>query len=219
MANKVIIIGGKGTAVNIAEQIIDAAKNFESKVEFLGYSIDDESLGDSINGYPILCKTKELRDKYNHQSDVKFIFALYKPEKLKERTALLSSYGIEASKFTNFVHPSVYLSGAIKTGTGNVILSNSSVHYGVEIGNYNIINSNTVIEHETKLGSTNFIAASVCIGAKVNIGNGCFIGLNSTIKENVTISDYSFVGMASNVLQDVGEGQTVFGNPARVRNK
>jgi len=214
---KIIIIGGKGTAINIAEQIIQARLIHGRSVEFLGYAIDDESLGDSINGYPVLCKINELKEKYNYP-DVGFIFALFKPDKMKERKALLRSYGIDAIRFTTFVHPLATLARNVTLGMGSVILSHSTLHTQVKIGNFTIINSNVVVEHNTVIGDSNFISASVCIGSHITIGCGTFIGLNSTLRENVRIGDYAFVGMGSNVINDVGPGKVVYGNPAKAKS-
>lgn len=212
---KIIIMGGKGTAINIADQVVDAQLSYGENIEFLGYSIDDISLGEYINGYPILCSTKGLMDKFGCYSDIKFIFALYKPEKMKERVQLLKRYDIPLNKFCNFVHPSVYLSKTAIVGWGNVVLSHCSIHSNVQIGNYNIINSNVIVEHDTQIKNSNFIAASACVGSNVKLHNGVFIGLNSSIRENVCIQDYAFIGMGSNVLKDTNANTIVYGNPAK----
>lgn len=215
---KIIVIGGKGTASNIAYQINDARNNYNSKDELLGISIDDETLGSEINGIPILCKTNEISEKYNKFKDVKYIFALYKSTCMKERVALLNSYKIDINKFCNFIHPSaVYLGNEDYIGLGNVIFSQCTIHQNVKMGNFNIINSNVVIEHDTIISDCNFVAASCCLGSNIKMGTGNFIGLNSTIRENVVLNDYSFVGMGSNVLDDIELESVYYGNPAKKR--
>ncbi|WP_028544003.1 acetyltransferase [Paenibacillus taiwanensis] len=214
---KIIIIGGKGTAVNIADHIINAQRVHGETIEFLGYAIDDPSLKDSINGHPIVCTTDKLLHTFGHYSDVKFIFSLYKPEKMIERIQLLKSFGISGDKFYTFIHPTSYVSEHVKLGIGNVVLSNCSINTNVSIGNYNIINSNVVIEHDSNIGDNNFISAAACVGSSVDIKNGSFIGLNSSIRERTVIHNFSFVGIGSNVLKDVDAGTIVYGNPAKER--
>lgn len=51
---KIIIIGGRGTAVVIADQIHDAKQRYNVPIEMLGLALDELSGGDSISGYPIL---------------------------------------------------------------------------------------------------------------------------------------------------------------------
>ncbi|MFY0518401.1 hypothetical protein ACOMCU_11305 [Lysinibacillus sp. UGB7] len=213
---KIIIIGGKGTAINIAEQIDNASKKFGENIELLGFSIDDPSLGKEINGFPVLCSTMDLK-KYDRYSDVKYIFALYRPDKMEDRVNLLKSYNISLNKFTNFIHPSSYIARSATIGIGNVILSHSTINSNVKMGNFNIVNNNVVVEHDTNINDYNFIAAGNCIGSNVKLHDGTFIGLNSTIRENLDIENYSFVGMNSNVTRNVNKRQTVYGNPARCK--
>jgi acetyltransferase EpsM len=212
---KIIVIGGKGTAINIAEQIVDAATRFGKEVRFLGFAIDDPLLGNEINGYPVLCKSTEVAAKYP-QEDVQFIFALYKPGNMKERVQLLRSYDIDSNRFASFVHPSSYVSPSATVGRGTVILSHCSINANVTVGEFNIVNSSVVVEHDSQLGDCVFVAAGACIGANVRIKDGTFLGLNSTIREQVTIGAYAFVGMGSNVIRDVTDATTVYGNPARI---
>ena len=61
---KIIFIGGRGTAIVIADQIFDAHQRYGMDIEVLGLALDDHSGGDSISGYPILCDIKDVYDKY-----------------------------------------------------------------------------------------------------------------------------------------------------------
>jgi sugar O-acyltransferase (sialic acid O-acetyltransferase NeuD family) len=212
---KIIIIGGKGVAIDIAEQIVDARERFNEQIEFMGWAIDDESLGRTINGYPVLCKPIELVERFNYP-DVKLIFSLYKAGRMEERANLLMSYGIGRSRFANFVHPLAYVAKSVTLGVGNVILSHASVYSNVRIGDHNIVYSASVVGHDTHVGDNNFIA-SAKIGSEIVLGNGIFIGINASIRQQVEISDYAFIGMGSTVLKSVDSQKSVFGNPAKAR--
>lgn len=211
---RVLIIGGKGTAINIAEQIEDARQRFGYQMTVLGFAIDDPALGDKIAGFPVLCNVREAWAKY-HESDIQFVFALYRPDIMRERLALLRELGIPAERYANFVHPSAYISPSACLGHGNAILSHACLQYSVSLGNYNIINSHVVIEHETSFQDGAFVAASACIGARVRVGTGVFIGLNATIREDVVVADHAFVGMASGLAHALAEGVVAYGLPAR----
>ena len=211
---EVLIIGGKGTAINIAEQIEDAHQRFDYPMRVMGFVIDDSSLGSSIAGFPVVCSTQNISERFRNDN-VKFLFALYRPDQMRERVALLQSYDIAPSRFANFIHPLADVSASAQLGYGNAILSHACLQHGVRLGNNNVVNSHAVIEHETQLLNSVFIAASACIGARVNLGTGVFVGLNSTIREDATIADYAFVGMASAVVHPIGEEVVVYGVPAR----
>jgi len=214
----VVIIGGKGTALSIAEQIHDARVRYDVPLELLGFAVDDPALGLSILGRPVVCTPRQAAQKFRH-SDVAFVFSLYKSRCMRERVALLASYQIPDDRFLTFVHPSAWVAPSARLDHGTIVLSNVVVQSNVMIGKYNIINSNVVIEHDSTVGNSNVVAASTVIGSEVTLGNGAFIGLNSTIREHTRLGDYCFVGMASNVVADVGPDEVVYGNPARKRAK
>lgn len=213
---KIIIIGGVGTSLNIAQHLLNSIELNNVHYEFLGFAIDDENLKNQLLGFPILCKPSEIAYKFQNE-DIGVIYSLYRPDLIKDRAELLKSYKIPIEKFINYIHSSVFIPKYTKIGYGNVILSNSSIMNNVEIGNFNILNANVVVEHDTKIGNYNFIAAHTCIGSKVVISNYNFIGLNSSLRENVTIGDEIFIGMGSNVLTSICRKGIYFGNPAKCK--
>lgn len=209
---KTAVIGAAGTALNIIEQMVDARENYDHNIYPAGIIIDTYEKDNLINGIPVIGSLKEIPDLLNEQ-DLFFLFALYKPEKLKERFELLQSLKIPASRFVNFFHPQSYISKSFSYGTGNVILSNSTVQSNVKFGSFNIVNSNVTIEHDTTLGDGNFLAAGSVIGSNVSLGNSCFIGLNSSIRENVILGNNVYAGMQSAILNNYTE-EIIAGIPA-----
>ena len=216
---KILIIGGRGTAIVIADQIYDANIRFGVPVEVIGLALDDRSNGDEINGYPILCDIKSAYTKYEKYNDVKFIYSLYRPDVMKERSQLLYSLNIPVDKFTNFIHPSVMLSRSAQIGCGNVLLANTVVNSNVVIGNFNTVNSGVLLGHDIKIGNNNFFAGQVCVGSGLSIGNMNFFGLNTSIRNGVYIGNNNVVGMASNITKDITDGNILYGNPASIKPK
>lgn len=211
---KIIIIGGKGSAVTIAEQIYDTQIKTHN-VEFLGFAFDDEAYGKEINDFPILCKTYDAYAKYEKYEDVKFIFQLYRPDLMQERIKLLHSYKIPTDRFATFIHHSAYVAKSAHIGQGCVLLANSVVNSNAYVGDYATIHSNSLIGHDTVMGKYNFVAAQSAIGSNSRIGDGNFIGLKVSINNYISIGDYNFIGMASNVVKGLDNGEKVYGNPAK----
>lgn len=214
MKDKIIIIGGKGSAVVIAEQIY-STQMATNDVEFLGFAFDDEAFYPEINGFPVLSKTKEVYQKYEKYNDVKFIFALYRPDVLKERIALRDSYNIPLNRWANFFHHSAFIAKSVEMGYGNVVLANSVINANVKIGNFNTIHSNVLIGHDNNIGNSNFFTGHCAIGSNNRIGDGCFFGLNTSVNNYISIGNYVFCGMASNIIKSLEDDVMVYGNPAR----
>lgn len=215
MREKVVIIGGKGTAVVIAEQIHDASIRFNKEIEVIGFAFDDPAYSKGINGWPVLCGTRQAYDKFKNDSSVKFIFSLYRSDLLEQRIALRESLGIPVERYLTFVHPTAYIAKSAQIGHANIILANCVINSNVILGNFNTLNSNALIGHDTILGNNNFIAAHTCIGSGLVIGNGNFTGLNSSMRNQITVGDYNLIGMASNLVKSIDDHHILVGNPAK----
>lgn len=215
--DKIIIIGGRGTAIVIADQICDAQKRFNAPLEVLGLALDDLSGGDTISGYRILCNIKELYEKYGRCDDVKFIYSLYRPDCMDERTKILYGLNIPSEKFANFIHPSVMFAKSVTIGVGNVLLANVVVNSGAVIGNFNTVNSGTLLGHDIEIGNNNYFAGQVCVGSGLRIGDKNFFGLNTSIRNGIKIGNSNIVGMSSNITKDVSDHNVLYGNPAIIK--
>jgi sugar O-acyltransferase (sialic acid O-acetyltransferase NeuD family) len=213
---KIIIIGGKGTAINIAEQICDAEVIHHAKQRFCGFLIDDPALGNSINNFPVLGKIAE-RQRFI-EAGYKIIFALYKPEKMQERVELFKQLELSENALATFVHPHATVMASAKISPGSVVMSGVMIGSNVRIGCACIINAGAVIEHDTCIGNNNFIAAGAILGANIHTGEGNFIGLNASIRENITMGAFNFVGMGSVIVKDIKNNALVYGNPGSQKN-
>lgn len=214
---KIVLIGGRGTAIVIADQIWDARQRFGMDIEVLGLALDDHSGGDEVSGHPILCDIKDAYDKFKKYDDVKFIYQLYRPDLMRERTQILTELNIPQEKFCNFIHPSVMLAKSAKIGIGNVLLANVVVNCNAILGNFNTVNSGTLLGHDIKVGNNNYFAGQVCVGSGLSIGNENFIGLNSSIRNGITIGNNNIVGMSSNITKSVDNNCVLYGNPAIIK--
>ena len=212
---KVVIIGGQGTPIVIADQMYDAKKRFNMDIEVLGLALDDKTMGNEICGYPILCGINEVYDKYKNYKDVQFVFSLYRSDQIRERTAILKSLNIPKERFMNFVHPSAMVARSARMGFGNTVLTNCVINSNAIIGNFNTFNSGTLIGHDIIMGDNNFFAAQVTVGSLLSIGNMNFFGLNSSIKGGILIGDGVLIGQMSNVTKNLEDDVVAYGNPAQ----
>ena len=215
MSKKIIMLGGIGTAVNIAEQMQDAIDNYGLKDDFLGFAFDNEDFGDIINGYPVVGKTREVWDKYGKYNDVYFMYQLYRPDKIKERAGWLPQFKIPAERYYNFIHPTALISKSAEMGFGNAIQAGTVLGSNVKMGNHNTFNSTVLLGHDTIIGNHNFFAAHSLIGSNIRMGDYVFLGLNAALNNTITVGNNIMVAMGSNVIKSLESNQLVIGTPAK----
>jgi acetyltransferase-like isoleucine patch superfamily enzyme len=59
-------------------------------------------------------------------------------------------------------------------------------------------------------------APKICCNGNVTIGDGAYVGTCAMLKQGVTIGRGATIGMGAVVLDDVPDGATMVGNPARI---
>jgi len=77
------------------------------------------------------------------------------------------------------------------------------------------IDNSTFISHNVVVGEDTFVVGETIMFGSSSTGKQAFISGNSTIRDGRHIGDRSIVGMGSVVVNDVREGITVKGNPAK----
>lgn len=214
MKTKIIIIGGKGTAVVVAEAIIDAIERFNYNAEILGFAFDDPEMT-QVMEYPILCHSYEVKEKYSSFEDIKFLYLLYRSDLIKVRSELRDSFNIPKEKYLNFIHPSAYVARSVKMGYGNILLANCVINSNAQLGDFNTLNAACLIGHDTILGSSNFCAAHTCIGSGLHIGDMNFFGINCCVKNKVVMGNCNLIGQCANVVKNVENDVVLIGNPAK----
>ena len=84
-----------------------------------------------------------------------------------------------------------------------------------EVGKQTKMADNVVIGHGAKIGKCNLIGAGTVICGRCNVGDDVWIGPNCSISNALTVGSESHIGIGSVVINNILEGKSVFGNPAR----
>lgn len=208
MENPVIIFGANGLGV-CALDIFQ-----ENNITVYAFLDDAENLHDTeINFTPVLGRT----------DDVKFLKLIGKKCEAFVATDDNSlRKGITEMLLTkrkvmpvNAVHPHAYLATSASIGSGNLVQAGVIINSQVTIANHCIFNTQATIDYGAEIQDFVQIGTGAVINAHVVIEEGAFIGSGVLIVSGVKIGKNARVGAGSVVLQDVPEGKTVFGNPAK----
>ena len=118
--------------------------------------------------------------------------------------------------FTNFIHDTAVLSANSRIGLGCMLMSGALVQVDTQIGNHVILNTRVSIDHDCKIGSYTHIAPGAVLCGRVTVGEGAFIGAGAVVIPGIEIGSWAQIGAGAVVINNVPEGATVVGNPARI---
>ncbi len=113
------------------------------------------------------------------------------------------------------VHPSAIVSPSARLGAGPVVMAGVIVNAGADVGANVILNTGAIVEHDVRIGDHCHIAPGACIGGEVTIGAGTHVGIGAVIRQGLRIGSGVVIGAGAVVVDDVSDGATVAGVPAR----
>lgn len=119
--------------------------------------------------------------------------------------------------FINPIHPRAEISRWAKIADRASV----TIHYGAfigpdaHIGPDTIINTGAIVEHDCDVRPHVHIAPGAVLGGRVHVKEYAFVGMGALIRDGRTVGKDSVVGMGAVVVEDVPDGVTVMGNPAR----
>ena len=100
-------------------------------------------------------------------------------------------------------------------GSGTIVMHGAILQVDTSIGENCIVNDRVLIEHDSTIGNHCHISTGAIINGGVKIGNGVFIGSGAILRNGISIGDNCVIGMGAIVTKSIGQGLTVFGNPAK----
>jgi sugar O-acyltransferase (sialic acid O-acetyltransferase NeuD family) len=113
------------------------------------------------------------------------------------------------------IHPRAIISHYTQINAGTVIMAGAVINPFVKIGMATIINTSATIDHDCIIGHGVHISPGVNVAGAVCVGALTWLGIGATIKQCVVIGCQVVVGAGAVVVNNVSDGLTVVGIPAR----
>ncbi len=205
---QVVILGAGGHGKVVLDIIREAGRY--DPVGFV--DADTRLTGTKVGGLPVLGPLNVL-PKLRQQKVAHAIVAIG-----DNRTRLRYGNAVEAEGFEliNAVHPTAFVSPTARLGRNVVICPNASVITEASVADGCIVNTGAIVEHECEIGEAVHIAPGACIAGRARVGAFAFVGIGAQIIQCLSIGEGAAVGAGAVVLEDVPDGATVVGVPARV---
>jgi acetyltransferase EpsM len=202
-----IIIYGAGGHGKVVADVLER----QSKYMLLGFLDDDPAKrGKELYGYKIFGGI----DTYNEQGLERypFIVGIGDNRARQQVVARLEALGCQ---FGRAIHPSAQIAKDVRLAPGVMVMANVVINPGSSIGKHTIINTGTIVEHDCLIGDFVHISPAAVLAGNVMIQEGAHIGMGSIILPGIQVGAYSVVGAGAVVIDDIPEGVTAVGVPAR----
>ena len=138
----------------------------------------------------------------------------------KELVGLLEHASTQAwpapLRFLTAVHSSALIAKTAIVGEGTVVLHGSIIQPNSIVGRHVLINTAASVDHDNVIGDFVHISPHVTLCGHVEVGEGTHVGAGATVIPSVKIGRWCTVGAGSVVLNDIPDGATAVGVPARI---
>ena len=204
----VVIIGAGGHGKVVLDVILA-----EGKYRPVGFVDNNPSLLDSyVCGLPVLGPVNALprlkRQRIRHA-----IIAIGDNGQRLSQLPELDATGFE---LVTAVHPTAFVSPRATLGRGVVVAPKACVVTEARVADLAIVNTAAIVEHECEVGVAAHVAPGAVLAGRVRVGRGAFVGIGAQVIQCRSVGEFAVVGAGAVVLNDVPDGATVVGVPARV---
>ena len=203
--NALLILGAGGHAKVVAETAL--ASGVASRIAFL-----DDHPSHSVLGWPVIGPLDQaLQPSIQEQFPAALVAIGHSATRLRWLTKLQSAgYQLPA-----LIHPSAWVSPSAHIGSGSVVLAQTAVQSQGAIGTGVILNTGCSVDHDAQLSSCVHVCPGARLAGGVTVGARSWIGINASVIQQVRIGSDVTVGAGAAVVNDLSDGVTAVGVPAR----
>jgi len=112
-------------------------------------------------------------------------------------------------------HPAAWVSASAVLGAGCVVMANATLQSDCELGRGCIVNTGSTVDHDCQLADGVHVCPGVNLGGGVQVGKGSWLGIGSSVIHGIRIGEHVTVGAGAVVIDDIADGLTVAGVPAK----
>lgn len=120
-------------------------------------------------------------------------------------------------KWITAVHPAAYVDPTVQLGPGTVVFAGAVIQPDAVLGAHVIVNTGATVDHDCWVEDFAHLAPGVHLAGGVHIGHGAFLGIGAVVIPRRTVGCGTVVGAGGVVVDDLPEGVTAVGVPARPR--
>ena len=131
------------------------------------------------------------------------------------RLRLLEEFEAAGFALPALSHPAAWVSPSASLAAGAVVFAGAVIQADAQLGRGVIVNTSASVDHDCELCNGVHVCPGAHLAGNVVVGEGSWLGIGCAIKQGVHIGRGVTVGAGAVVLNDVADGLTVAGCPAR----
>jgi len=112
-------------------------------------------------------------------------------------------------------HPGATISKYASLGSGTIAIAGAIINTDTKVGKGVILNTGCTIDHDCTIGDFAHISPGANVGGGCTIGERTWVGIGASIKHSLKIGKDVTIGAGAVVVNDIPDGTTVIGCPAR----
>jgi len=130
--------------------------------------------------------------------------------------ALVHSKALQCGRtLVSIVHPTASVSRSATLDAGCYLAEYATIRSNSSVGAGTILNSGSVVSHDCQIGSFVTFGPNAATASHVSVGAGTMLGVGACVRSHAKIGSDCEVGAGGAVVDDVPDGCTVAGVPAK----
>ncbi|MCI0549163.1 MAG: acetyltransferase [Candidatus Rokubacteria bacterium] len=209
MARELVILGGGGHALVVAEAALAAGNS-------LAGFLDDDPFAPLWTGSPKAPRLGGM-DALDLLRDPARGWIIGVGDLDLRRALIARLEGLPGA--ASVIHPRASVSPSASIGGGTFIGPGAVVHTRARIGEHAIINSGAIVEHECVIGANAHVAPGAALAGRASVGPDTLVGLGARVLPGVAIGARCIIGAGAVVVEDVPDERIAAGVPASTRGR
>lgn len=204
-----LIIGARGWGREIYNMLPNCI-GYETDYTVKGFLDDKADALDGMPGYPPIIDSVE---HYAPQADDVFVCALGDAHWKKHYAEIILKKG---GQFINIIHKTASVDRNTTLGVGCIICAYVGISCDIKVGGFVTMQAYSIVGHDARIGDYCHLGTRSFMGGYSVLGETTTIQTNSIILPHVFVGNDCMVGAGAVVIKKVKDGDTVYGNPAKI---
>lgn len=203
-----VVVAGSGGHARVCIDIL------QSQGFTIAYCVGSNQSQSELSGIPVLCGDENFTTL--RSLGFKNAFVAIGDSKIRQAVSYkLKQLGYD---FVNAISGHAIISNRTIIGNGVAIMKGVVLNTNVKIGDFSIINTMSLVEHDCTIGHFVHIGPKAGLAGGVKVDDFTQVGIGANIIPEIVIGSNCIVGAGSVVIENVADGDTVAGVPAKVIN-